>query len=156
MRRAASLLLIALVASTAYAATPEEFESVVDFSMTLESLYERVNSEGAELLQDGRYLILQGTVASAMVIDPGPESYQALLELVSGEWRGLEEIQVFKAYVVLVGPDFASRVPQRLPREPGPEVIVANSKVMIVGQFVDVAQDEFGDVVPVIQAVYIR
>lgn len=155
MKRIA-LVCMLFVSVVAFAAGPDDFEAVIDFDMSLPRLYQLVQDGAYDLIDSDRYMILQGSVASTTVLDPNEESYLSLLEIVGGEWIGLESISVYRIYVLLVGPKFAARVPNRIPRDPGPEVILINSSVMVVGQFIDVLDEEDGSITPVVQAIEIR
>jgi len=155
MRRAIGILLL-LVGAVAFAAPPVSFPDVVDFSMSTADLVEIVRSEAYDRIDPDKYLILQGSVASTMILDPSVETYQALVELVSSEWLSLSEIAVYKVFVLLEGPDFSDRVVERLPRDPGPEIILTNSQLMVVGEFIGVAEDTDGSTVPVVSAVALR
>ncbi len=156
MKVAAWFLLAVLLASPLSAATPEEFDSVVDFSTTLKDLSQQVQSDGGASVDPNRYLILEGTVASIMIADPNPDSYVAVVELVRGEWIGLEQINLFRVYVIMEGPTFAERLPLRMPRDPGPEIITTNSKLMVIGQFQGVDEGAGGEAVPVVRAAFVR
>lgn len=156
MKSAVWLLLIALLASPLSAATPEEFETVVDFSTTLKSLAISVRTTELENLDTDRFLILEGTVASTTIIDPTPEQFLALLELVDGEWDGVRDIDLYRVYVIVEGPDFAARLPARMPRDPGPEIIMANSELMVVGRLAGIDEGEFGERIAVVSGSYLR
>jgi hypothetical protein len=155
MRRAILAVLL-VIGTAAFAAPPVAFSSVVDFSISTAELVAMARSEQYDRIDPDKYLILQGSVASALVLDPNVETYQALVELVASEWHGLENIEVYKVYVLLEGPEFSNRVVERLPRDPGPEIILTNSELLVVAEFLGVTDDVDGSVVPVVTAVSIR
>ena len=155
MKRVAVVLMLT-VPLLVIGAGPDDFQATIDFDMSLSRLYKLVQDDAYDLIDPDRYMILQGSVASTAVLDPNEETYQSLLEIVDGEWVGLESITIYRVYVLLVGPEFAARVPDRPPRDPGPEVILTNSTVMVVGQFIGVLDEEDGSVSPVIEAIAIR
>jgi hypothetical protein len=155
MRRAILALLL-VIGTVAYAAPPVDFSSVVDFSMSTAELVQLARSEQYDRIDPDKYLILQGSVASTLVLDPNVETFQALVELVASEWHGLDTIDVFKVLVLLEGPEFSNRVVERLPRDPGPEIILANSELLVVAVFLGVSDDTDGSIVPVVTAISIR
>lgn len=155
MKRIAVVLMF-VVPFVAFGAGPDDFHATIDFEMSLSRLYELVQNNQYDLIDSDRYMILQGSVASTLVFDPNEETYLARLEIVDGKWVGPESITIYRVYVLLDGPEFATRVPDRLPRDPGPEVILTNSSVMVVGQFIDVQAEEDGSLSPVIEAIVVR
>lgn len=159
MRRVFALLLIgmAAVAVSAQPAAPQsaDLSSVIDFSISTADLVELVRAERYDQIPQLN-LILQGSVASTMLLDPNEESYQAIVELVSSEWNDLESISVYRVYVLLAGPEFAGRVVERMPRDPGDEIIQTNSELLVIGQFIGVADAPDGSVLPVVQAAALR
>ncbi len=137
------------------ARSPEQLEDTIDFETSLETIAETVRTGQLEQIDPERYFMLTGSVASIIVFDPNPESFQAVVELVAGGWDGLDSISVSRVYVLLQGPEFAERVPER-PR-PGaePGTIEVHERILVIGPFVGTAQlqdEELG----VIQAVRIR
>ena len=155
MRGAIGVLLL-IVGAVAFAAPPVDFSSIVDFSVSTADLVQLTRSERYDEIDPDRYLILQGSVASTLVLDPAVETYQALVELVASEWTSLANIDVYKVYVLLEGPEFSNRVVDPLPRAPGPEIIQTNSQLLVVGVFIGVADDADGSVIPVVAAAAIR
>lgn len=136
--------------------TPSDFERIIDFEGSIQTLAELVTAQEYDRIDTQRYFILEGSVASTQVFDPNPESFQAIIELVSSRWIGLEEIEVYHAYVLVEDPRYAPRLPERLPREPGPEIIQPNQKLLVVGPFIGTALLEPNVEVPVVQAVALR
>lgn len=155
MKRAILALFLA-VGTVAFAAPPEDFTAVIDFSISTRELVELVRAENFERIDPDRYLVLQGSVASTTVLDPAAETYQALVELVASEWVGLTDIEVYRVYVLLNGPEFSTRVVERLPRNPGPEIILPNRELLVVGQYVGAAEGDDGSLIPVVVAIALR
>jgi len=155
MKIVAMVLLLA-VSSLAMAVTPADFEAVVNTDVSTASLFQLVQAQAYDQIDVERYFLLEGTVASTTILDPNPETYQALVELVTGEWEGLESIEVSRVYVYLVGPEFADRVPARVPRDPGPEVIQNNQALLVVGSFFGLYNAPDGTELPVVQGILVR
>lgn len=155
MRRAILALLL-VVGTVAFAAPPVDFSSIVDFSISTADLVRLARTGQYDRIDPDKYLVLQGSVASTLVLDPNIETYQALVELVASAWNGLTSIDVYKVFVLLEGPEFSNRVVERLPRDPGPEIIRTNSELLVVAEFIGVTDDVDGSVVPVVTAIAIR
>jgi len=155
MRRAILVLLL-VVGAVAFAAPAEDFSSVIDFSISTADLVQLIQTEQYDRMDSEKLLILQGSVASTLVLDPTVETYQALVELVASRWVGLENIEVYRVYVLLEGPDFSNRVVERLPRDPGPEIILTNSELLVVAAFIGVADGPDGSAIPVVTAIAVR
>ncbi|MFW5738303.1 MAG: hypothetical protein ACOCVO_00115 [bacterium] len=136
--------------------TPQEFESVINFEDSIESLATLVNTGAYDQIDADRYHVLDGVVASTQIFDPDPESFQAVIELVSSRWIGLERIEAYHIYVLVEGPEYAVRIPERMPRDPGPEVIQTNQELLVIGPFIGTAMLDASTEVAVIQAVALR
>lgn len=155
MRKLIPILLLA-IATVASAATPEEFEQVINFDDSIETLAELVRTQQYDQIDVNRFFILQGSVASTQVYSADPSNYQAVIELVSSRWIGLERIQVYHVYVFVDDPKYAPRLPERMPRDPGPEVIQTNQQLLVVGPFIGTYMLDETLEIPVVQAVAIR
>ncbi len=157
MKRAALVTIVVLSTMPLWAQdaplplTPEEFASLVDFGTSLEELNAAIETGRLDEYQD-RIIVVDGTVASAMVYSPDPNDFYAEVELVGGRWIGLDAVDINRAYIVMMGPEFAERVPERPPREPVPGQIVRNSEIIVAGTIYDVTPDDQGRLVPLIVA----
>lgn len=136
--------------------TPEEFERVINFDESIRSLAELVRDRQYDRIDAERYFVLEGAVASTQVYNPDPSAFQAVIELVSSRWDGPDEIEVHHIYVLVDDPMYAPRLPERMPRDPGPEVIRTNQKLIVVGPFIGTAMLEPQVEVPVIRAARLR
>jgi hypothetical protein len=155
MKRAILALLL-VVGTVAFAGPAEDFSGLIDFTISTAELVEFVRNGQYDRIDPEKLLILQGSVASTLVMDATVETYQALVELVASRWVGLESIDVFRVYVLLEGPEFSDRVVERLPRDPGPEIILTNSELLVIAEFIGVTDDDDGSVVPVVTAIAVR
>ncbi len=131
--------------------TPEDFARLINFRTSLEELNSAVSDGTLGSYQD-RVVIIEGTVASSVVYSPDPNDFYAEVELISGRWEGLESVKVSRAFVVMMGPDFAGRIPERAPREPDPDQILQNMHITVAGTVYDVTMDDQGNPVPLIVA----
>ncbi|MBN1836076.1 MAG: hypothetical protein JW820_09520 [Spirochaetales bacterium] len=140
----------------AFAISRAELDKVIDFSVTVKTL-ERLDAATArDYRLDERFVVLDGTVGTIEVLDPEESRYQVVVELISGEWIGLEEVRSYRCLVLFSGPEFARVFPRRAPRDAGPQVIAANDRVLFVARLLEpVALDE-GSSIWVLQGVYAR
>jgi len=119
-------------------------------------LVELIRAEQYDRLASERLLILQGSVASTVVEDRTVETYRARVELVASRWVGLEDIEVYRVIVILDGSEFSNRVVERLPRDPGPEIILTNSELLVVAKFIGTWEPGDGSIIPVVTAIAVR
>jgi hypothetical protein len=156
MKKAAVLILFILGLSSASAQSIQDFRDVADFSVTLENLeafaLETLHGDA----EADKFIILNGAVASITPIDPSEESFVAVIELVGGDWVGLERVEIYKCFLQVEGPDFFTRLPRRAPSNPGPEIIQINQEVMVLGKVIDLLPLDQENVVPLVYAYSVR
>lgn len=110
----------------------EELNSVFDFDMTLRNFSEADSNDRVELAEKERFYLLEGAIASISVANPDPADYMVEVELINGQWDGLEDVEMYKGFVVFLGPQYTKIFPRRVPRNPGPEIIQANSHILVL------------------------
>lgn len=130
----------------------EDFNNVVDFSISLKSLNEIQDLESIE----GRFVIVSGEVSARQVIDGSEDTFLAELEIVDGEWKGAAEVLIYKCIVVLEGPEFVGSVPARRSRTKDPREIGLNTTLLVVAEVLGFSEAPDGSYIPVIKAVYLR
>lgn len=136
--------------------TPEQFREQVALSVSLADLSRAATDMEALQEIEQQVLVIDGTAASITVYSMDPADFYVELELVGGAWQGLEDVEVYSAFVILDDPAFSNRVAERVPRDPPPELILRNERVLVAGRLVGVAETPAGDAVPVIQAFDLR
>lgn len=141
MRTCVLVLLMILAASRVAAVDKEEFDSVVDFETTLADIQEIAAALDRGEPIDDRVVLLEGTVSGTVTLVPDPEQFEAILFLLTGEWKGVEEVASYECYVRVIGPEFAARIPARRPREPAPGTILVNSQVLVAGVVAGLTMD---------------
>ena len=152
----ASIIILFTVSATgAFGQLLEQFDRTVDFSVTMRELTDAVDSGNLASLVD-RVLIIDGTVASRDVYDSSPDTYLGLLELIGGEWMGVEDVVMYRCYVFLQGPQFVNAIPARRSRTKHPDEIDLNTRVLIAAELVDIQEIAPGEVVPILLAYYVR
>jgi hypothetical protein len=145
MKRALGVVVLLSVATAAFAIDAGDFNAVADFSVTVKTLSQLDEATARAYGLLDRFVLLDGTVSNILILDTNEESYLVQIELVSGEWIGLEEVRSYSCWVLFSGPRFADVFPARVPRTPPPGVISANDHVLIVAaplQTVEIAEGE--------------
>ncbi len=130
--------------------------ATVDFSITLQEIHRILEDEGPAGLPTDRAVVIDGVVAEIVVIDPEPESFLVQIELVTGRWIGLEEIHLYRAYVFVEGPQFVERVSDRAAANDQHGVVTPNSRIIVLGNIVDVFADPDGSSAPIIDGIDLR
>ena len=157
MKRVIGLALLLMFWSpAAFCVEIGDFDEVLDFSVTVKTL-SRLDEATAKAygLMD-RFLLLDGTVTNIMVLDGSEENYLVQVELVSGEWIGLEEVRSYSCWILFSGSHFASIFPARVPRNAPAGVITANDKILVVAiplQTVEIAE---GETAWVLEGIHVR
>ncbi len=146
MRRSVPLLacvILLLGAVTLPALSRRDFDRVVDFSVTLKTL--AAAAEGRTPLPAGRMLLLSGTVSDVTILNKDPQSFKVRIELIAGEWIGLEDVKAYACYVEFSGPEFFKVFPARAPRTAIADVITLNSRVVVVCSPLDIVDTPQGE-----------
>jgi len=157
MKRAIGAVLVLMIwVPAAFSIDAGDFDAVADFSVTIKTLNQLDEATAAAYGLMDRFLLLDGTVTNIIVLDANEESYLAQVELVSGEWVGLDEVRSYSCWVLFSGPRFAGVFPARVPRNPPPGVIATNQTILIAAiplQTVEIAEDETAWV---LEGIYVR
>jgi hypothetical protein len=157
MKRAIGVVFVLLIwAPAAFSIDAGDFDAVADFSVTIKTLSRLDEATASAYGLMDRFLLLDGTVTNVLVLDANEESYLVQVELVSGEWVGLEEVRSYSCWVLFSGPRFAGVFPARVPRNPPPGVIRSNDTILIVAiplQTVEIAE---GETAWVLEGIYAR
>ena len=132
-----------------------DFNSAVDFESTLSSLMQAVVDNNPFALPD-KFIIVDGAVASRVVVNGDAEQYLGEIELVAGEWIGVEKVVRYQCILQLIGPEFASAIPARRSRRPNPKEIQLNSRILVVAKATGIRENIDGEFIPVLRAFYIR
>lgn len=131
-----------------------DLERVIDFSVTLKSLAAAADS-GAPV-PAGRNVLLSGTVSDVTILDKDPAAFKVRIELITGEWIGLEDVKSYYCYVEFTGPDYVKVFPARAPRGANRDLVTLNSRVLVVGRVVNVGTTPLGARRVLVDGAYIR
>ena len=157
MKRAIGALLVLMIwVPAAFSIDAGDFDAVADFSVTVKTLSSLDEATAAAYGLLDRFLLLDGTVTNILVLDANEESYLVQVELVSGEWIGLDEVRSYSCWVLFSGPRFAGVFPARLPRNPAPGVIASNDTILIVAKPLQTVEIAEGEIAWVLEGIYAR
>ena len=157
MKRAIAAVLVLLFwAPAAFSIDTSDFDAVADFSVTIKTLSQLDEAVAAAYGLMDRFLLLDGTVTNILVKDSNEESYLVQIELVSGEWIGLDEVRSYSCRVLFSGPRFAKVFPPRVPRNPPPELIKENDTILIVALPLQTVETGEGKTAWVLEGIYAR
>lgn len=132
------------------------FEELVAFDLTLERLAAQVEAGDAGAIPKDRYLMIDGLVSSRQLVNEAEEEYLGIIEISSGDWVGGEELEVYRCYVQLRGPEFVGSVPKPRSREKADNEIPLHAKILLIGRYLGYGEDQQGNRFPVLLAVDFR
>jgi len=133
LQRTAVLVCLLLLGARRVGAL-EDFDAVVDFSVTLKALAGTDEAAARAYGLKDRYLLLDGTVTAIQFLEPDEERFRAQVELVAGEWIGLEEVRSYRCYLLFQGRRFFRLLPRRAPRSPDASLILPNDRILVVAR----------------------
>ncbi len=137
MRRKAAwavLVLVLLPLGLSGQQAERELPRVLDLSVDLKGLDQSLEAGEPARIPTDRLVLLNGTVTNLTFLDRKRESFSVLVELVTGEWVGLEEVKSYKALVLFEGTDFYDVFPSRSGAERPANTILKNDRVVLLAR----------------------
>jgi hypothetical protein len=131
-----------------------DFDRVVDFSVTLERL--AAVAAGKEPLPVGRMFLLSGTVSDVTIINREEAAFKVRIEVITGEWIGLEDVKSYACYIDFSGPEYFKIFPAKAPRTADPDVVTLNTRILVVGAPVNITTTPLGEKRVLLQGAHIR
>ena len=156
MRTGLILLLAAALTGPLAAYDRKDFDRVVDFAATVKTLDGLSAAQAREQGLLGRLLLLDGTVASLQFLDPEEASFSVEMELVDGEWVGLEEVKIYRCRIRFQGPDFFRQFPRRAPKNLDPSQVTLDDRVLVVAKALLKGGEEAGQPLWLLQGLHVR
>ena len=151
------IILFSLCLGSPLVASPSaDLLKLVDFSISMKTLDIMLERGQIDAFNKDRYLILDGTVASRELLSADGEPFLGEIELVQGEWLGLEEVKIYRCIVVFSGDQFSGLIPARRARRRSENEIKLNSHVLLLGKFTGTRTLSNGTMVPLIEGFLIR
>ncbi|HET6487431.1 MAG TPA: hypothetical protein VFH83_13475 [Spirochaetia bacterium] len=145
--------LLVLAAPVAIGAPQGDFDRVVAFDITLKSLASDAAS-GAPL--PNRVIILDGTVSDVNVVDKNAATFKVRIQMIAGEWIGLDDVKSYTCYVDFSGSQYASVFPARPPAAAKSGVVTLNSRVLVVGRPVSLVSAPDGSPTVLVEGMHVR
>ena len=109
---------------------------IFSFNATVKNLNYNSGSEISKYIQDGTWILLDGSLSSLTLLSGRGEEYLLEALLVQGEWKNLDEVIKYEARLIFQGDEWANVVPSRTPREIKEGMILLNSHVLVLGRIV--------------------
>jgi hypothetical protein len=131
-RIACALLACGILAPLATAQTRAAFDKIVDFSVTLKTV--SAAAAGEAVLPANRLLLLEGSISEIVVLDDRPEAWKVRVELIAGEWVGLDEVRGYRCWVTFAGPAYADVFPAEVPDEPSSDYLPLHTRVLVLAR----------------------
>jgi hypothetical protein len=153
-RTACALLACGLLSPLATAQTRAAFDRIVDFSVTLKTVSAAAAGEVA--LPANRLLLLEGSISEIVVLDDRPETWKVRVELMAGEWLGVDEVRGYRCWVTFAGPDYADVFPAEVPDEPSPDYLPLHARVLVLGRALAPAVTPLGEKVMTVEGLAVR
>ena len=142
-----------LAAPAARGATQGDFDRIVDIDTTLKSLADEA-AGGA--VPTGRIVILDGTVSDVNIVDKNEGTFKVRIQIISGEWLGLEDVKSYTCYVDFSGSQYFRVFPARAPAAAKPGIVALNSRVLVVGRPISVVFSPQGERTVLVQGIHVR
>jgi len=127
-------------------------EKVVNLAATIKSLSEQVAKGDYEA--PPKFVVLNGTLDS--VFETDEKAATVVIELVTGEWIGLEDVKSYHCLIRFEGAEYLKSFPVTPPRNPGPEVFAKSARLLIVAFPVSVVELADGRLLWLLDGVYLR
>lgn len=105
-----------------------DFDKIVEFSTSLKNL------EQSAFLENDKLLLLNGTVSNLQFLDKKRDSFKIMVEIITGEWIGLDEVISYRCFILFAGEDFFSVFPSRKPKNPSSDMIFLNDRILLLAQ----------------------
>jgi hypothetical protein len=147
---------ILLLAGSAFlhALSRADLERVIDFSVTLKSL--STAADNGAPIPTGKTVLLTGTVSDVTIVNKEQAGFKVRIELITGEWIGLDEVKSYYCYVEFSGAEYFRIFPARPPRTVSRDLVTLNSRVLVMGRVVEVTAAPLGARRVLVDGAYIR
>ena len=149
------VVLFLSITAAIFGQSLEDFNDAVDFDATINTL-QQTAARGDVASLPKKFVIVEGVVASRLVVNGNTANYIGEIDLITGEWLGVEKVVRYECILRLVGPQFAKTIPARQSRNPDPMEITLNSRILVVARATDIRRLPDGSLIPVLDVVFVR
>jgi hypothetical protein len=131
-----------------------DLDKVIDFSVTLKSL--ATAADIGSSIPIAKTVLLTGTVSDVDILSKDQAGFKVRIELISGEWIGVEEVKAYSCYIEFTGAEYFRIFPARPPRAASRDLVSLNSRVLVVGTVIKVWTTPVGAKRVLLDGAYIR
>ena len=128
------LAILLLLPSLIFSISMDDLNKLFDLNVTIKTLDLSLKENRTENIDKSKLVLLNGAVSSVIVLNSKRDSYEVVLEVMSGEWVGTEDVRSYRVYVDFKGSRYYSMIPRRKPRHPKGNEILRNTGVMIIAR----------------------
>ena len=100
--------------------------------------------------------MLDGTVSDLTILDKEQGSFRARIELISGEWIGTEDVRSYACLIDFSGPASSRCSRPGAPRDPAPDMVLLNSRVLVVARPIGLTTSHQGEKRVQLEGIYVR
>ncbi|MFQ3621787.1 MAG: hypothetical protein SNJ78_12690, partial [Spirochaetales bacterium] len=93
-----------------------------------------------------KFVWVDGAVADITILEATKEQLLVEVSIIQGEWIGTQEVTLYRGYLYLEGPQFASFL----------STLKVHAYIQAIGSLEEVYEDETGQRYPVILALQVR
>ncbi len=134
-------------------ANNSELESIINLDLSLKELNSLEPGKFDSIKKSNKFIIIEGAVASITSIERTNNNLIVNIQIINGEWIGLDKVEGYTCIVTIKGKEWEKRFPERIGRNPDREVILLNSHVLVIGKLLRI---DSNSLIPIIEAAYIR
>ena len=153
-RTVCALLACGIVSVSAFAQNRAAFDKIVDFSVTLKTV--SAAAAGEAVLPANRLFLLEGSISEIVVLDDRPQAWKVRVELMAGEWIGVEAVRGYRCWVTFAGPAYADVFPAEVPDEPSPDYLPLHTRVLVLARAPTPAVTPLGEKVMTVEGLSVR
>ncbi len=149
---AVTVLMVVAASIATLGAQEIELDSPVNFSITLRELSRMAErgSDSSEVFES--YVVVQGYISASTVITRTEEHFRASVDLVSGEWEGLENVRTHQSRFIVEGDEYRDRIFERPPRRPADDDIIPGREAVVIARLLRYEEDQLsGRRIPVLE-----
>lgn len=156
MSRIFSLILVfSILFSFSLVSQSNDIKGIINTEISLSQLSRLSPEEMDRIIEEDRYLIINGTVSSIMEIERSDTNLILDLHLVNGKWIGLDRVEEYRCIVNISGKEWEPLFPRRTPREPADNMILLNNRILVLGKLSSYVVEK-GELIAVVDAEYVR
>jgi len=121
----------------------ETQNNLLRFDLDLKTLSNMDRNEIQGLINDGVVVAIDGLLSSITHSDyNGDGLIDIVLTIVNGKWQQTESIEMYQCEILLKQEEWSDVFPERLPRDPGEDIIQVNSYMLIMGSIKEIQMIE--------------